>query len=337
MHQAFAYACVLLFALNLVESSSLMAQPSEIGFNESRQLLNRVFKKHQSNLTVKANRFFSDERKAYLDDLLQSKDTAEGQDWIDSIKSLIAVTYDLGRYDETRGETSHFIQDSITTEILATGLNAPLKEVRDRCFYYLNEFGLQDHFTGYSVLIKDALFQYQFENNGELASRLPLSEFEKKSLLESSSTDLKCRARLGDESALQDIIANFKESKTFEEKQKYARDLGFTGFEVSAVALLNEFDSSLVLNGIYEQVSIRVPIIKALRDIFPAHDLFQSEYQNVIKYRHDHERYRNAVLEYFEALESFAQKNMKVSLPEVSDQDPLLVKFIIIKRPIKKK
>lgn len=337
MQQVFAYACVLLFALNLARNYSLKAQPNPIEYAESRELLNRIFDKHQSELAGKANRFLSGERKAYLEDLLKSKDTAVGEDWIETIKSLIAVTYDLGRYDEKDGVPSHFIKNTSSIEILATGLNASLKEVRDRCFYYLNNFGLQDHFVGYSVLIKDALFQYQFENNAELACRLPLSDFEKESLLQSSSTDLKCRARLGDEAALKNIIAKFHDSDVFEEKQRYASDLGFTGLKASAVALLKDFDSSLVLDGIYEQVSIRVAIIQALKNIFPSHRLFQSEYQSVMKFRHDHDHYRPAVIEYFESLDNFAMENLNVSLPDVSKQDPLLINFIIIKRPIKKK
>lgn len=152
-----------------------------------------------------------------------------------------------------------------------------------------------------------------------------LSEKERNMIFGCTDIPLFIKAKIGDINAEQAIVQDFIKEEEYEKKALLAMQLGYIASPLSIKTLLGELSSSVKIEWLYGEVSIRFDIINALKFALPHEEIFDRALENLSVGRFSASPERDkARKEYAEQVNDWSLKKYQI---KVWDPDTVWFKY----------
>lgn len=251
----------------------------------------------------------------------------------------LAAIFDLGRTARGRGVDTGWIENAAVVRVLVTALSSEAASVRRRALFYLLNHARPAHLAEQARRIKEALASRPVPDGPALLARLPLDAAERAAWLGRPDLPPKVRARLGDRAAEDRLIEQFTGATTYDEASRLAADLGYVGGPRAGSALAAALASDLFQSGVYERLSLRCDVIRALGRIHPDEPMLNEE-ANLIMARGETDYGLDRTRDYLRRVLDWARGRYGVAIefPKTGPAGPpLLCEKFVVKRPLGKR
>lgn len=251
----------------------------------------------------------------------------------------LAAIFDLGRTARGRGVDTGWIDNAAVVRVLVTALASEATSVRQRAAFYLLNYARPAHLADQAGRIKEALASRRVVDGPALLARLPLDAAERAAWLNKPDLPPKVRARLGDRAAEDRLIEQFTAATAYHEASRAAADLGYVGTRRAGAALAAGLSSDLFQSAVYERLSLRCDVIRALGRIHPDESMLNEE-ANLIMARGETDYGLDRTREYVRRVLDWAREQYGVAIefPKTGPAGPpLLCEKFVVKRPLGKR
>ena len=240
----------------------------------------------------------------------------------DTCSILLNSILETGLYCEGVTQYSHFIKDSLIVKVLISFLRSDEQEIRNMAADFMTAYANPAHLNFYSYYIRencqiDSLLAGKTTSASilKILCLAKLNDKEKQTILEKNYLPVEVRARLGDTTALNSIINNFKTAPNVFTKRQFAFYLGYVGGSECALALTEALDKQMLLESANDIISIRYYLIGALSRIHPDNSLLSIELERAKKSQAQMRGVRvNNQIPYVSKVKKWAEKTYNIKL-----------------------
>lgn len=201
-----------------------------------------------------------------LSNLAKAKHSFSPEDWFTMLRTITRI----GKKEQSPYSCTGYVEDRKTVEVLVFALKEDNREIREFALKTLTWQVRQVDLQYFAKAIVNGLSKELKDEELLLFAKLGINidKDRKNKIISRGDAPLEVKARLGDEESEQILINNFINEEDFYKKQHFSRLLGYVASEKCAIALINALDSSVQIKSLYEDLSIRGPVLIALGNIY---------------------------------------------------------------------